>query len=448
MLHIIEGAARAAGMRMLEKLFGKRSTGIIWMISAGILLFLLAGFLASYFLWKAVDLYSLLGYALFIALALVLITLPAVVQKKFKLYIPPFVQSGICVYAVLYLVNDLLPAPQKEEGLALVQVNFLPAIGGFFLCAAIFSVVYSLLRSRAARKGKKLAEWAVPLVTFFVTTLLLVLINMPALFIALPPFSHGADNVAAALVNAAGYETGAFAFCLTGWATMLTGRSEWYTIRSFRNAERAKSEAVQRGNRTLLTVVENMERDRTDYKKLLRRTKAQFYLARIVFLAFYAAYLVFSCIGFYETGGVGYAVIVLTAAGFALTAAVYLYEFYLFRRNALNQRLRKLKIVRTAVKLYTFLLTAFATMAANFHYLPVTALVAVGMAVFNLAVLFYNLFGKPRRYPAAPPMHRHEPKQAPSDMAPAEGAHEPQGADMPPADPPEGVPDDLPDDPL
>ena len=87
-------------------------------------------------------------------------------------------------------------------------------------------------------------------------------------------------------------------------------------------------------------------------------------------------------------------------------------------------------------------------MAANFHYLPVTALVAVGMAVFNLAVLFYNLFGKPRRYPAAPPMHRHEPKQDPSDMAPAGGAHEPQGADMPPADPPEGVPDDLPDGPI
>ena len=33
-------------------------------------------------------------------------------------------------------------------------------------------------------------------------------------------------------------------------------------------------------------------------------------------------------------------------------------------------------------------------------------------------------------------MHRHEPKQGPSDMAPAEGTHEPQGADMPPADPP------------
>lgn len=407
------------------------------MISAGILLFLLAGFLASYFLWKAVDLYSLLGYALFIALALALITLPAVVQKKFKLYIPPFVQTGMCVYAVLYLVNDLLPTPQATDELTLIQVNFLPAIGGFFLCAAIFSVIYSLLRARALRKGKKLAEWAVPLVTFFATTLLLILINMPSLFITLPPFSHGAHDVTSALVNAAGYEFGAVVFCLTGWATMRTGRSEWYTIRSFRNAERAKSEAVQRGNRTLLTVVENMERDRTDYRKILRRTKAQFYLARLIFLIFYAAYLVFSCISFYEMGRLGYAIIIMTAAGFALTTAVYFYEFYLFRRNALNQRLRKLKIVRTAIKLYTFLLTAFATVAANFHYQPVTALVAVGMAVFNLAVLFYNLFGKPRRYPAAPPMHRHGSKPEPSDMAPAEGAHEAQGADMPPADPPD-----------
>ena len=194
---------------MLEKLFGKRSTGIVWIVTASILLLLLAGFVASYLLSETIDLYSLVGYAVFIGFALILITLPAFVQKKFKLYIPPFIQTGLCVYALLYLVNDLLPSPETNGEFALVQINFLPAVGGFFLCAAIFSVVYSLLRARADRKQRRLASWTVTLVAFVVTTLLLLLINLPSLFITLPPFSHGATDLTSALINAAGYEFGA-----------------------------------------------------------------------------------------------------------------------------------------------------------------------------------------------------------------------------------------------
>lgn len=66
---------------MLEKLFGKRSTGIVWIVTASILLLLLAGFVASYLLSETIDLYSLVGYAVFIGFALILITLPAFVQK-------------------------------------------------------------------------------------------------------------------------------------------------------------------------------------------------------------------------------------------------------------------------------------------------------------------------------------------------------------------------------
>ena len=199
---------------------------------------------------------------------------------------------------------------------------------------------------------------------------------------------------------------------------MLTGRSEWYTIRSFRNAERVKSEALRHKNRTLLTVVENMEQDETDYRRIYNRAKRQFYLARLVFLVFYAGYLVSACIGFYAMGGLGYALIAMNAAGFLLTAAVYFYEFFLFRRGALNQRLRRLKIARTAIKLYTFLLTVTSTVAANANYMTLTALIAVIMAIVNLAVLFNNLFGKPRHYPAAPPIHARGERQ---NTPPAQG---------------------------
>ena len=197
-----------------------------------------------------------------------------------------------------------------------------------------------------------------------------------------------------------------------------------------------KSEALRHKNRTLLTVVENMEQDATDYRRIYNRAKRQFYLARLVFLVFYAGYLVSACIGFYAMGGLGYALIAMNAAGFLLTAAVYFYEFFLFRRGALNQRLRRLKIARTAIKLYTFLLTVTSSVAANANYMTLTALIAVIMAIVNLAVLFNNLFGKPRHYPAAPPIHaRGERQNTPpaqgeiADMAAAQGT----AADMLPS---------------
>lgn len=208
------------------------------------------------------------------------------------------------------------------------------------------------------------------------------------------------------------------------------------TIRSFRNAERVKSEALRHKNRTLLTVVENMEQDATDYRRIYNRAKRQFYLARLVFLVFYAGYLVSACIGFYAMGGLGYALIAMNAAGFLLTAAVCFYEFFLFRKGTLNQRLRRLKIARTAIKLYTFLLTVTSSVAANANYMTLTALIAVIMAIVNLAVLFNNLFGKPRHYPAAPPIHVRAERQntppaqgAAADMAAAQGT----AADMLPS---------------
>ena len=42
-----------------------------------------------------------------------------------------------------------------------------------------------------------------------------------------------------------------------------------------------------------------------------------------------------------------------------------------------------------------------AMFVADYHYDPLAALVSIGMAVFNLCVLFYNLFGKPRHYPSS-----------------------------------------------
>ncbi len=42
-----------------------------------------------------------------------------------------------------------------------------------------------------------------------------------------------------------------------------------------------------------------------------------------------------------------------------------------------------------------------ASFIADWGNEPLSFLFSAGMAVFNLCVLFYNLFGKPRKYPSA-----------------------------------------------
>ena len=113
------------------------------------------------------------------------------------------------------------------------------------------------------------------------------------------------------------------------------------------------------------TVIKNISSDGTDYRKLMRRAKANFLFGRILYLAIYAAYLVHTCITFAGRGCLGILIIVCLAAGFVLTALVYIYEFYLFRKGAPNQRLRRLKIAKAAVRVYSLLLIISASFAAD-----------------------------------------------------------------------------------
>lgn len=69
-------------------------------------------------------------------------------------------------------------------------------------------------------------------------------------------------------------------------------------------------------------------------------------------------------------------------------------------RGLRGRRLRKLKIAKAAVRVYSILLSLATVFAADAAFNDLTVITSVGMAVFNLCSLFYNLFGSPRRYPA------------------------------------------------
>ena len=52
------------------------------------------------------------------------------------------------------------------------------------------------------------------------------------------------------------------------------------------------------------------------------------------------------------------------------------------------------------MRVYSILLSLATVFAADAAFNDLTVITSVGMAVFNLCSLFYNLFGSPRRYPA------------------------------------------------
>ena len=87
---------------MLEKIFGKKSTGVVYIVCAGVLLLSLIG-AAVYFLanYPNASLYSLFVQALLTAFSLAAISAPVFIQKRFKFFIPPFIEIALCVYSVL-----------------------------------------------------------------------------------------------------------------------------------------------------------------------------------------------------------------------------------------------------------------------------------------------------------------------------------------------------------
>lgn len=397
---------------MLEKIFGKKSTAVVYIICATFLLLMLAGNILMFLRDRSEQpLYSLILHTIVTAVALTLITAPILIQKRFQLYIPPAIEVGLCFYTFLSFVHSL-PTPQTETQNSIsVSVDLTPIIGGFILAMSIFTVLYSLLDMRAKKKERRLSLSAVTALTvaaLFVTALVftaavwIVSVFLPET-VSLKGFS----------IQTAYYLGGGILFCIIG---CITARShgERFRIRSFKNPEPAKQLALQTENRSLYTVIENVSSDTTDYKKALRRAKTQFFFLRIVYIVVYGAYVGHTCVVFSRLRW-GIALILFLCSSFLLTACVYVYEYLLYRKNIRNQRLRKLKIAKNVARIYSLALILAAMFFSDYAYEPVSAALSEGMILFNLCLFFYNIFGKPKDYPSDQGL-RNTPKR-PADLA-------------------------------
>ena len=385
---------RRKTLKMLEKIFGKKSTGVVYIICAAFFLLALAGAIVTFILtYPNSSLYSLLVQGLVTAVALISISAPVFVQKRFRYYIPPFIEIALCIYVLLLFFLT------RFHVNTVVLNSFLPATGGFIFSMTVFAVIHSALSKRAQQKDRTaspLLTSACTLAAAFVMMLALAALFSLAAYLADTPQS----SRQLFMIQSAHFILGSLLFCVTGYFSVRS-HSERFRIHSFKNIERGKRIATEKRNKTMFSVVENLSKDQTDYKKVFQSAKARYYLIRIVYLAAYAGYIIHACIVFSRLGNLGYAIIFFHCSSFLFTSLVYVYEYILYRRKIVNQRLRKLKIAKTIARSYTLILILAAMYVADYNYNKLSAFISVGMLLFNLCLLFYNLFGKPKYYPSA-----------------------------------------------
>lgn len=376
---------------MLEKIFGKKSTGVVYIVCASILLVLLAGFVSVYFSSPGrISNIQLLAYVLFTVLELALISAPVFVQKRFKLYIPPAVEIGICLYAALFCLGHTYYEARTQ-----IIVDLTPVFGGFVVAMTVFCFLNSAAQTYAERKNRRAFPLAVAGGTFVVSAVFLALFNLLAYAFS-AVFISNRITTAAMLPFSAAFLGGDWLFCLIGGITLQSHFGKRYRVRSFKNTDAAAASE----DKTFRTVAGNVGNDDTDYKKLARSLKARYYAARIAYIALYGTYVLQTAL---SARGSAFE-IALSASqviGLAFTALLYVYEFRLYRRGERNQRLRRLKIAKAVARVYAIAFSLAAIFIADRASVDLTVVTSVAMAICNLCSLFYNLFGNPRRYPSA-----------------------------------------------
>lgn len=368
---------------MLEKIFGKKSTGIVYILCAAALLLCFAGSAAACLLPPRGDLHALIGQAVFTAFSLALISLPVFIQKKCRLYIPPLIELGLCAYFLLSCASEYIPALYSAS-------DYLPAIGGSVLAMAIFSVLYSYTVHLASRGKKRIPIWLTAFLSFLFSAAIILLATQ-LIYAA----AHVWDEQASLhqfLVRASYFMGGSALTCAAAGITAYRRPDSALRILNFKNAEEALLSVRERQNKTQAAVIENIAGDCTDYKKLYRRAKAKFLCGRIVYLFFYAGYLVYAF--FALQGGWGHAILFALFSSFILTAVLSVWEYILFRKDSTRAKLRGLKIARAGARLYALVLVLIAMFYAGYRYDELNASISVCMAVFNLCSLFYNLFSR------------------------------------------------------
>lgn len=376
---------------MLEKLFGRKTTGVVNIICTSLILLAAVDYVVMYFLGYTSPL-DLIGYAFFCATALAILLLPRLLQKKFKLYIPTFVEILLSLFVVAYLLTDLF-----YEGRTMIFTRFMPGFGGAVIAMTAFSVFYSIMEHRARKKGKKVSAFLVTLTTFAVSGLAALLWHIIQYLVAILIFKHDPTEIMSFIVTSSFYYIGIGVFCVICFIQTKMNTADRYRIKSFKDTGKAKQQALDTGDTGFYKVISNNERDDINYKGLFLSAKSKFLLGKIVYYALYAGYLVSLIVGYYKERLLNLVLIISLVSAFAVSLGVSLYEYRLFKKNTVTSRLFKLKALKSGLRMVSLGLTFAMLFQSDLVYNDLTVLTSIAMVIVNI-ITFINNLRKDNRY--------------------------------------------------
>lgn len=369
---------------MLEKIFGQKSLAILYLLSVCIILVSLGFSFIGYYFTDTVTPESLINQIVFTTFVFFVVTLPVFLQKVLYLYIPQLIEFSLCMYTVLLTYSNFINAGS-------VSTFLLYLLGSFILSLLVYSIVFSLLVHFAGKaKMIRLGMWSV-LINFICTTLLFLLQSFLYWFF-LDLLGTGEKGFLDYLENFLSFEGGILLFSLTAIVFCLLEKEDYFLIFGFRNNMATELLAVRNNSPEQLRTIRNITSDTTDYTALLHRGKGVYFFLRIIYLVIYVLYLAYTNFAVLSAGEVsGSFLVILSASGFILQAAVYIYEYYLYRKKAPNQRLRLLKIIRGLLRIHTLSLSLYMMIASVQSDSLLSLFFSYCILIMNIFILFVNV---------------------------------------------------------
>lgn len=369
---------------MLEKIFGQKSLAILYIISVCIIFVSLGfSFIGYYFSGNVTD-EALINQIIFTTFVFLIITLPVFLQKFLYLYIPQMIEFSLCMYTVLLTYTNFINT-------GIVSTFLLYFLGSFILSLLVYSIFFSLLVHRKkSGNTARMGMWAV-LFNFFFDTLLFLLQSFFFWFF-LDLLGTSQRGFVYYLENFLFYESGIIFFSLVSVIFCLLQKEDYFLISGFRNNLQAEFHALKDQSPERMETIRNITSDTTDYTALLRKGKGIYFFLRLVYLAIYIFYLIFTSISVLSAGTSSEPVLIsLSVSGLILQCTVYIYEYYLYRKKAPNRRLRILKIIRGLLRIHTLSLSLYMMVASVQSESLLSLFFSYCMLIMNIFILCVNI---------------------------------------------------------
>lgn len=374
---------------MIEKLFGKKSTGYTYLTAACFIIFFLLLKVGEFFFYRDSTPMRILGTVVTCAISLAIITAPFVIQKIFKVFFPPSLTNMLCIFVMIYCSAGLRDFNRTDIAEVATAV-----LSGSIIAFTIFSVTYSGYTARCAKKEKKFNKYINSFITIFLSGLVFFIWHSIEYIIEIIFFDTPPEKFTPFMIEAGYNMVGGILLGIITSFLVNYKRTDYLRMRSFKNTEEAKAKALSENHTSFYQVIESQEKDTTDYKNVARWVKAKYFASKIIYFGFYVAYFSILLFQYFTYKNLSISLIISAAITAILNGIIYIYEYSLFKRKMQKKkRLRILKLVKSTMRIVVLALNIAILIMADYNYNEFTVFISFVMIVINIVTFITNIYG-------------------------------------------------------